>query len=89
MRFSLNWASVTFIFSILFVLGAFASVGFAILPPLPKFEVNMIVTTTLGTLVCGITLGKFLLFRYSIRIRECVVETVNDVKHKFNICVNR
>lgn len=81
-RFSLKWASVTFIFSILFVLGAFASAGFAILPPLPKFEVNMIVTVTLGTLVCGITLGKFLLFRISRKTRAWAKRIVKKVKFK-------
>ena len=88
-RFSLKWASVTFILSILFVLGAFASAGFAILPPLPKFERSMILTVTLGTVVCAITLSKFLLFRLSRRLRASAKETANNLRQKFIMCMNK
>jgi len=66
-RLSLMLASSLFITSVVCVLGAFASAGFAILPPIAGLETNMIITVIVGGIVCGVVLAKFLVFRLSKR----------------------
>jgi hypothetical protein len=66
-RVSLMLASSLFITSVVCVLGAFASAGFAILPPIAGLDTNMIITVIVGGIVCGVVLAKFLVFRLSKR----------------------
>jgi hypothetical protein len=46
--------------SVVCVLGAFASGGFAVLPPVLKYDISMIITVCVGGTVCTIILAKFL-----------------------------
>jgi ankyrin repeat protein len=59
-RTSLIWASILLVMSVVCVLGAFASGGFAVLPPLLKYDTSMIITVCVGGTVCMIILAKFL-----------------------------
>ncbi|CAK9218970.1 unnamed protein product [Sphagnum troendelagicum] len=59
-RTSLIWASILLVMSVVCVLGAFASGGFAVLPPLLKYDTSMIITVCVGGTICMIILAKFL-----------------------------
>jgi ankyrin repeat protein len=59
-RRSLIVASSLLVMSVVCVLGAFASGGFAVLPPLLKYDTSMIITVCVGGTVCMIILAKFL-----------------------------
>jgi ankyrin repeat protein len=59
-RRSLIVASILLVVSVVCVLGAFASGGFAVLPPLLKYDTSMIITVCVGGTVCMIILAKFL-----------------------------
>jgi ankyrin repeat protein len=59
-RRSLIVASILLVISVVCVLGAFASGGFAVLPPLIKYDTSMIITVCVGGTVCMIILAKFL-----------------------------
>ncbi|CAK9217047.1 unnamed protein product [Sphagnum troendelagicum] len=59
-RRSLIVASILLVMSVVCVLGAFASGGFAVLPPLLKYDTSMIITVCVGGTVCMIILAKFL-----------------------------
>jgi ankyrin repeat protein len=52
--------SIFLVMSVVCVLGAFASAGFAVLPPLLKYDTSMIITVCVGGTVCMLTLAKFL-----------------------------
>ncbi len=52
--------SILLVMSVVCVLGAFASAGFAVLPPLMKYDTSMIITVCVGGTVCMLTLAKFL-----------------------------
>jgi len=58
---NLIYASILLAISVASVLGAFASVGFAVLPPAAKYNWSMISTVAIGVLVCIICLACFLL----------------------------
>jgi ankyrin repeat protein len=60
MRRSLIVASILLVMSVVCVLGAFASGGFAVLPPVLKYDTSMIITVCVGGTVCMIILAKFL-----------------------------
>jgi hypothetical protein len=69
-RRSLIVASILLVMSVVCVLGAFASGGFAVLPPLLKYDTSMIITVSVGGTVCMIILAKFLWkLANAIRIR--------------------
>jgi ankyrin repeat protein len=59
-RRSLIVASILLVMSVVCVLGAFASGGFAVLPPVLKYDISMIITVCVGGTVCTIILAKFL-----------------------------
>ncbi|KAH9573151.1 hypothetical protein CY35_02G190300 [Sphagnum magellanicum] len=59
-RTSLILASVLLVMSVVCVLGAFASGGLAVLPPVLKYDTSMIITVCVGGTVCMIILAKFL-----------------------------
>jgi hypothetical protein len=59
-RRSLIVASILSVMSVVCVLGAFASGGFAVLPALLKYDSGMIITVCVGRTVCMIILAKFL-----------------------------
>ncbi|KAH8972271.1 hypothetical protein BDL97_02G186300 [Sphagnum fallax] len=59
-RRSLIVASILLVMSVVCVLGAFASAGLAVLPPLLKYDTSMIITVCVGGTVCMIILAKFL-----------------------------
>jgi len=59
-RRSLIIASFLLVISVVCVLGAFASGGLAVLPPLLKYDTSMIITVCVGGTVCMIILAKFL-----------------------------
>jgi hypothetical protein len=48
------------VISVVCVLGAFASAGIAVLPPLLKYDTSMIITVCLGGTVCMLNLAKIL-----------------------------
>jgi ankyrin repeat protein len=69
-RRSLIVASILLVMSVVCVLGAFASGGFAVLPPVLKYDTSMIITVCVGGTVCMIILAKFLWkLAKAIRIR--------------------
>ncbi|KAH9573145.1 hypothetical protein CY35_02G189700 [Sphagnum magellanicum] len=59
-RTSLILASILLVMSVVCVLGAFASGGLAVLPPVLKYDTSMIITVCVGGTVCMIILAKFL-----------------------------
>ncbi|KAL2620975.1 hypothetical protein R1flu_001180 [Riccia fluitans] len=59
--------SLLLVFAVTFVLGAFAAAGFASLPPILSLEVNMIVTSVLGVIMCVAILIWFLRRLYRLR----------------------
>jgi hypothetical protein len=50
--------SFLLVISVVCVLGAFASAGFAVLPPLLKYDASMIITVFLGGTICMYTLAR-------------------------------
>lgn len=59
-RRALLWTSLLLAGSVIFVLGAFATAGYAVLPPIAKYRLDMVVTIVIGGFVCGISLARFL-----------------------------
>jgi ankyrin repeat protein len=54
LKTTLIWASTLFLFSVFFVLGAFASAGFAVLPsPHRAYKLSMKSTVAIGGVICG------------------------------------
>ncbi len=53
-------ATILLVISIVCGLGAFASAGFAVLPPLEKYDTSMIITVCLGGTICMLTLAKII-----------------------------
>jgi hypothetical protein len=53
-------ATILLLISVVCVLGAFASAGFAVLPPLLKYDTSMIITVCLGGTICMLTLAKIM-----------------------------
>jgi ankyrin repeat protein len=72
-RRSLIVASILLVMSVVCVLGAFASGGFAVLPPLLKYDTSMIITVCVGGTVCMIILAKFL-WKLAKAIRTLVLK---------------
>jgi ankyrin repeat protein len=60
-KISLIGVCFLFAMSVVCVLGAFASGGLAVLPPVLKYDTSMIITVCVGGTVCMIILVKFLL----------------------------
>jgi hypothetical protein len=56
------------------VLGAFASAGFAVLPPLLKYDTSMIITVCLGGTICMLTLAD-IIWKLSTAIRMLFLKT--------------
>jgi ankyrin repeat protein len=61
-------ATILLVISVVCVLGAFASAGFAVLPPLLKYDTSMIITVCLGGTICMLTLAK-IIWKLSTPIR--------------------
>jgi ankyrin repeat protein len=59
-RRALIRASILLVISVVCVLGAFASAGIAVLPPLLKYDTSMIITVCLGGTVCMLNLAKII-----------------------------
>jgi len=61
---SAEWAlirtTILLVISVVCVLGAFGSAGFAVLPPLLKYDTSMIITVCLGGTICMLTLAKII-----------------------------
>ncbi|CAK9230076.1 unnamed protein product [Sphagnum troendelagicum] len=53
-------STILLVISVVCVLGAFASAGFAALPPLLKYDTSMIITVFLGGTICMLTLAKII-----------------------------
>ncbi|KAH9560922.1 hypothetical protein CY35_06G133900 [Sphagnum magellanicum] len=53
-------ATILLMISVVCVLGSFASAGFAVLPPLLKYDTSMIITVCLGVTFCIFTLARIL-----------------------------
>jgi ankyrin repeat protein len=53
-------ATIFLVISVVCVLGAFASAGFAVLPPLLKYDTSMIITVCLGGTICMLTLANII-----------------------------
>lgn len=65
-RRALLWTALLLAGSVIFVLGAFATAGYVVLPPIPKYRNNMIITIVLGGSVCAVAVGVFLLNLYQL-----------------------
>lgn len=65
-RRALLWTALLLAGSVIFVLGAFATAGYAVLPPIPKYRDNMLVTLAFGGLVCAVALTAFLVNLYQL-----------------------
>ncbi|MCO5595339.1 hypothetical protein L7F22_049381 [Adiantum nelumboides] len=60
LRRTLRMASAMLAFSVVFVLGAFAAAGFTVLPPIYKYQVNMLGTFVFGGVPCVLLLVWFI-----------------------------
>ena len=78
-RKALLWTALLLAGSVIFVLGAFATAGYLVLPPIPKYRNDMIIAIVLGGSVCAIALGVFLLNLYQLLPEWWR----NNVIHKF------
>jgi ankyrin repeat protein len=67
-------ATILLVISVVCVLGAFASAGFAVLPPLLKYDTSMIITVCLGGTICILTLAK-IIWKLSTPIRMRFLKT--------------
>ncbi|KAH9560937.1 hypothetical protein CY35_06G135400 [Sphagnum magellanicum] len=67
-------ATILLVISVVCVLGAFASAGFAALPPLLKYDTSMIITVCLGGTICMLTLVK-IIWKLSTPIRMRFLKT--------------
>ncbi|KAH9560915.1 hypothetical protein CY35_06G133200 [Sphagnum magellanicum] len=67
-------ATILLVISVVCVLGAFASAGFAVLPPLLKYDIGMIITVCLGGTICMLTLAK-IIWKLSTPIRMRFLKT--------------
>jgi ankyrin repeat protein len=67
-------ATILLVISVVCVLGAFASAGFAALPPLLKYHTSMIITVCLGGTICMLTLAK-IIWKLSTPIRMRFLKT--------------
>jgi ankyrin repeat protein len=67
-------ATILLVISVVCVLGAFASAGFAVLPPLLKYDTSMIITVCLGGTICMLTLAK-VIWKLSTPIRIRFLKT--------------
>jgi ankyrin repeat protein len=67
-------ATILLVISVVCVLGAFASAGFAALPPLLKYDTSMIITIFLGGTICMLTLAK-IIWKLSTPIRMRFLKT--------------
>ncbi|CAK9230070.1 unnamed protein product [Sphagnum troendelagicum] len=67
-------ATILLVISVVCVLGAFASAGFAVLPPLLKYDTSMIITVCLGGTICMLTLAK-IIWKLSTPIRMQFLKT--------------
>ncbi|CAK9220656.1 unnamed protein product [Sphagnum troendelagicum] len=56
---SLLWTSLFLLLSVILVLGAFATAGYVVLPPIAKYRLIMILSTCFGGVVCGYTIAHF------------------------------
>jgi ankyrin repeat protein len=67
-------ATILLVISVICVLGAFASAGFAVLPPLLKYDTSMIITVCLGGTICMLTLAN-IIWKLSTPIRMRFLKT--------------
>ncbi len=67
-------ATILLVISVVCVLGAFASAGFAALPPLLKYDTSMIITVCIGGTICMLTLAK-IIWKLSSPIRMQFLKT--------------
>jgi hypothetical protein len=67
-------ATILLVISVVCVLGAFASAGFAVLPPLLKYDTSMIITVCLGGTICMLTLAN-IIWKLSTPIRMRFLKT--------------
>jgi ankyrin repeat protein len=67
-------ATILLVISVVCVLGAFASAGFAALPPLLKYDTSMIITVFFGGTICMLTLAK-IIWKLSTPIRMQFLKT--------------
>jgi hypothetical protein len=67
-------ATILLVISVVCVLGAFASAGFAALPSLLKYDTSMIITVFLGGTICMLTLAK-IIWKLSTTIRMRFLKT--------------
>jgi hypothetical protein len=67
-------ATILLVISVVCVLGAFSSAGFAVLPPLLKYDTSMIITVCLGGTIFMLTLVK-IIWKLSTPIRMRFLKT--------------
>jgi ankyrin repeat protein len=72
-------ATILLVISVVCVLGAFASAGFAVLPPLLKYDTSMIITVCLGGTICMLTLAK-IIWKLSTPIRMRFLKTSTTIR---------
>lgn len=59
--------STLLVFSVIFILGAFAAAGYASLPPIPRYVKSMTLTVIFGVFLCMLAMLWFLKRLYGIR----------------------
>jgi ankyrin repeat protein len=67
-------ATILLVISVVCVLGAFASAGLAVLPPLLKYDTSMIITVCIGGTICMFTLAK-IIWKLSTPLRMRFLKT--------------
>lgn len=78
-RSALTWTAFLLAGSVIFVLGAFTTAGYIVLPPILKYRNNMIITIVFGISVCAIALVVFLRDLYQLLPERWRNSTDNDV----------
>ncbi|KAH9560929.1 hypothetical protein CY35_06G134600 [Sphagnum magellanicum] len=81
---SAEWAlirtTILLVISVVCVLGAFGSAGFAVLPPLLKYDTSMIITVCLGGTICMLTLAK-IIWKLTLWYRNLMMNSIYSFLH--------
>jgi aspartate/methionine/tyrosine aminotransferase len=70
--------------AVFFVIGAFASAGFAVLPPIPKYTVNMALTVGIGvTVVAVVIFTTYFGHKFKTRWQQLKDKMKKSIVYKF------
>ncbi|KAG0631429.1 hypothetical protein M758_1G252500 [Ceratodon purpureus] len=59
MRQKVIFSSYLLFLALLLLIGSFITIGFAVLPPVLKYRINMFCTVAIGLVICGVALTRF------------------------------